>query len=154
MTNGAHQLIYWILRDINSSPLKPNSRLSWSDEFIGIPVMILSLCSVPFSVFFHWAYRVSPYYIKNAAANKPLVSAEAGEYSTVGTTYQGGFLGIRAWLGMLNPSELIAGLRFGLTMASEENRRAGINRGSDEGQDFEETAYAPNRQRGVAYDEN
>ncbi|KAK2615780.1 hypothetical protein N8I77_002508 [Diaporthe amygdali] len=142
---GIIQLIYWILRSISPSPLKPTAYFSWSDDFIGIPVMVMALLTVPFSVFFHFAYDVKPYYLENAGKHLPLAQAdlESGSASgspapapkpapytavgAAGTRYQGGFLGIWAWLGMLNPSELISGFVFGFTMLSKENRKVGVN---------------------------
>lgn len=102
--------------------------------------MIMAIFTVPFSVFFHFAYDVKPYYLENTANHMPLAQAdlESGSvspngkrapYTTVGaagTSYQGGFLGIWAWLGMLNPSELISGFVFGFTMLRKENRQMGI----------------------------
>ncbi|KUI74060.1 hypothetical protein VM1G_09704 [Cytospora mali] len=138
---GLIQLVYWILRSINPSPLKPTATLSWSDDFIGIPVMVMALLTVPFSIFFHYAYSVKPYYLENTAQHMPLAHTdlEAGTDSPVagkpatytavgaaGTSYQGGPLGIWAWLGMMNPSELIQGFIFGFTMLSKENRQTGI----------------------------
>lgn len=146
---GIIQLIYWILRSITPSPLKPTAYFSWSDDFIGIPVMVMALLTVPFSIFFHFAYDVKPYYLENTGKHMPLAQADlesgstgsgtgspappakpAGPYTAVGaagTRYQGGFLGIWAWLGMLNPSELISGFIFGFTMLSKDNRKVGVN---------------------------
>lgn len=105
--------------------------------------MVMALLTVPFSVFFHFAYDVKPYYLENAGKHLPLAQADlesggspapahkpAGAYSAVGavgTRYQGGPLGVWAWLGMLNPSELISGFVFGFTMLSKENRKVGIS---------------------------
>ncbi|KAK7746487.1 hypothetical protein SLS53_002446 [Cytospora paraplurivora] len=135
---GLIQLIYWILRSVPSSPLKPNAYLSWSDDFIGIPVMVMALLTVPFSIFFHYAYDVKPYYLENSNKHLPLAqgdpesgsaSGKIANYTTVGsggTSYQGGPLGIWAWLAMWNPSELISGFIFGFTMLSKKNRQKGI----------------------------
>lgn len=129
---GLIQLVYWILRSsvVHNNPLQPTDTLSWSDEYIGIPVLILSLLCVPFSIFFHHAYSVSPYYLERASLHKPLAAEETG-YTTngvnpVGTHYQGGPLGIWAWAGIFNPSEFIAGLRFGFQMRSKTGRRQGV----------------------------
>lgn len=111
--------------------------------------MVMALLTVPFSIFFHFAYDVKPYYLENAGKHMPLAQADlesgstgsgagspapaakpAGPYTAVGaagTRYQGGFLGIWAFLGMLNPSELISGFIFGFTMLSKENRKVGVN---------------------------
>lgn len=156
---GIIQLVYWILRSIRPSPLAPTATLSWFDVFIGIPVLIMAVLAVPFSVLFHFAYDVQTYYLENVDRNVPLAhkpradvehaaTAAAGQdtasidslvggpkqqaaaasrvSATAGSAYQGGFLGIWAWLGMLNPSELVSGLVFGLTMLDKQNLEAGV----------------------------
>ncbi|KAK8096040.1 Transmembrane protein [Apiospora kogelbergensis] len=133
---GLIQLVYWILRSSvvqKKFVLEPTDTLSWADEFVGIPVLILALVCVPFSVFFHHAYSVSPYYLDRASQNKPLAYSaaydmEAAEgphaaVNPVGSRYQGGPLGVWAWAGIFNPSEFIAGLRFGMQMRSNSRRR-------------------------------
>ncbi|KAF3762906.1 hypothetical protein M406DRAFT_294704 [Cryphonectria parasitica EP155] len=120
---GLIQLIYWILRTVKPTPLKPTASLSFADDFIGIPVLVMALLTVPFSILFHFAYDVQTYYLENVDKNLPLTQRDA----EAGSSYQGGFLGIWAWLGMLNPSELISGLRFGLTMLNRENREMGVD---------------------------
>lgn len=128
--------------------------------------MIIVIATVPFSLFFHYAYPVTPYYLANVNANVPIahrrledpeahpLSTYPGDdhssdtdhhhhpakyqrpsgdqhapaiVSTAGSSYQGGFLGIRAWIGMLDPSELIAGLVFGFTMLNKRNRAMGAD---------------------------
>lgn len=138
------QLIYWIMRSVNPSPLRPTAYLSWADDFIGIPVLIIALLTVPFSVLFHFAYDVETYKLENVDRFIPLAhrDVESGSselsgvpkpgevhvgVSSAGSSYQGGFLGLWAWLAMLNPSELISGFVFGLTMLSAKNREMGIN---------------------------
>ncbi|KAK8087741.1 hypothetical protein PG997_002702 [Apiospora hydei] len=111
---GLIQIVYWILRSS-----VPTDTLSWSDEYIGIPVLILSLLCVPFSVFFHHAY--SP-----LAADVAETGYAANGINPVGTRYQGGPLGVWAWAGIFNPSEFVAGLRFGMKMRSNTQRRRGI----------------------------
>ncbi|KAK7941460.1 uncharacterized protein PG986_013847 [Apiospora aurea] len=130
---GLIQLVYWILRSsvVHNNPLQPTDTLSWSDEYIGIPVLILSLLCVPFSVFFHHAYSVSPYYLERASLHKPLADvAETGHapngINPAGSGYQGGPFGVWAWAGIFNPSEFVAGLRFGMKMRSNTQRRRGI----------------------------
>lgn len=92
--------------------------------------MAMAILTVPFSVFFHFAYDVPTYCFQNVYRNIPLahiVDMETGSansntglvssgVNSTGSTYQGGFLGIWAWLGTLNPSELLSGFVFGLTM--------------------------------------
>lgn len=54
---------------------------------------------VGFSVFFHYAYSVTPYIMDEQVGPENGISQDQH--------YQGGFLGIRAWVGMLDPSEII-----------------------------------------------
>lgn len=130
---------------MNHSPLQPTAYLSWQDDFIGIPVMVMAILTVPFSVLFHFAYDVRTYQLENVDRFIPLahIDAETGSASTshgvttpsgaykgvssAGSSYQGGFLGVSAWLAMLNPSELISGFVFGFTMLSSKNREMGIS---------------------------
>lgn len=106
--------------------------------------MVMALLTVPFSFLFHFAYDVNTYNLENVDRFIPLAQSDAeaghsaspdmskpnGAYegvSTAGSSYQGGFLGISAWLAVLDPSELISGFVFGLTMLSPSNREMGIN---------------------------
>lgn len=137
------------MRSVKPSPLKPTATLSWFDVFIGIPVLIMAVLTVPFSFLFHFAYDVQTYDLKNVDKNIPLAhkphhsDLEAAQdssstdglvgrqkarpgVSTAGSSYQGGILGIWAWLGMLNPSDLISGLIFGLTMLDKKNLQMGV----------------------------
>ncbi|KAK8875143.1 organic solute transporter Ostalpha-domain-containing protein [Apiospora arundinis] len=129
------QLVYWILRSsiVDNNPLQPTDKLSWADAYIGIPVLILSVLCIPFSIFFHHAYSVTPYYLERASQHKPLAAYDVemlapghADVNPVGSRYQGGPLGIWAWAGIFNPSEFIAGLKFGLQMRSNSRRRQGI----------------------------
>lgn len=128
--------------------------------------MIIAIATVPFSLFFYYAYPVTPYYLANVNANVPIAhrrpedpeahplstlapgsdrnSDEGHDHpgkfqrpssgddsspaiiSTAGSSYQGGFLGFRAWVGMLNPSELLSGFVFGFTMLNKRNRQMGV----------------------------
>lgn len=95
----------------------------------------MALLTVPFSIMFHFAYDVQTYYLENIVQNIPLahrddleagsaksaVVARANGLISAGSSYQGGFLGVSAWLGMLNPSELISGSVFGLTVLSSNS---------------------------------
>lgn len=162
------------------SPFHPTAHLSWFDLYAGIPTMIIAIATVPFSLFFWYAYPVKPYYLENVNRNVPIahhhhhhqhemdpdleahghplisnnaVGAGRGPHSnsddddvtnhaakfsrrgaadqdhtpaiisTAGSSYQGGFLGYRAWVGMFNPSELLSGFVFGFTMLSNKRNR-------------------------------
>ncbi|ROV91206.1 hypothetical protein VMCG_09374 [Cytospora schulzeri] len=111
-------IIFWVLNDLKSSPLTPNSQMNQADMIVGIPAMVNCLIMVPFSIFFHYAYDVGPYIIDRHGGGHLSSSSpsrvEAGEAQYL--QYQGGFMGIRAFTGMLNPSEYfgaIAGNREG-----------------------------------------
>lgn len=150
------------------SPFHPTATLSWFDLYAGIPTMIIAVATVPFALFFWYAYPVTPYYLENVNRNVPIahqyqhdmdldsdlaqvhhlrngsssnnnsnVDEDDGlinhtakfprradhnmpaMISSAGSSYQGGFLGYRAWMGMLNPSEFLSGLVFGFTMLSK-----------------------------------
>lgn len=102
---------------------------------------------VPFSVFFHYAYDVRPYHLDRLfepahdAEMQPLGSAVRP------THYQGGPLGIKAWVWVWNPMELISAVAFSFKMASElqrstrQQQQQGAKRGSDSTDVGVNTAY-------------
>lgn len=73
--------------------------MSEADVVVGAHATLNCVIMVGFSIFFHYAYSVTPYIVDEQ------VDPENG--SSEDQHYQGGFLGIRAWVGMLDPSELI-----------------------------------------------
>jgi len=95
-----------ILRSTDA--LKETSTLSYADVYIGLPTMIICIQMVPFAVFFHYAYSTKPYRVNGR--NARLENAQqyrAVEETEVGRTYklrqyQGGPLGIYAWLAFFN----------------------------------------------------
>lgn len=120
------QIIFWILNGINPSPLTPSSTMNQADVSVGIPAMVNCLILVPFSVFFHYAYSVGPYIVDRHRG------PERGESRYL--DYQGGFLGVRAFLGMVNPSEILGAIAFMFTMRRRRNKSAarhGSGRGYD-----------------------
>lgn len=74
--------------------------MSEADVVIGAHATLNCIIMVGFSIFFHYAYSVTPYIIDEQ------VDPETG--CTQDKHYQGGFLGVRAWVGMLNPMEIIS----------------------------------------------
>ncbi|KUI59975.1 hypothetical protein VP1G_07199 [Cytospora mali] len=115
-------IIFWILNDLNPSPLTPNSKMNQADMTVGIPALVNCLIMVPFSIFFHYAYDVGPYIIdRNGHAR----AAEAGQDEAQYLRYQGGFLGIRAYTGMLNPSEFFGAIAF--AFAAFRDRKQDVN---------------------------
>ncbi|KAF7537506.1 hypothetical protein G7054_g3648 [Neopestalotiopsis clavispora] len=121
------QIIYMILTRIDPSPLEPTDTLSYTDMEAGIPLLLVSLELVIFSVFFHFAYSVTPYRLTSYQPKPPSAALEEGsEFITkpAAGSYQGGALGARAWVEMLNPSELIAAILFTFKMQSEARKSA------------------------------
>lgn len=74
--------------------------MSEADVVIGAHATLNCIIMVGFSIFFHYAYSVTPYIIDKQ------VGSETGCSSQV-KHYRGGFLGVHAWIGMLNPTEII-----------------------------------------------
>ena len=67
---------------------------------------------VPFAVFFHYAYSARPYFIRSRDPDMPFPQS-----------YQGGPLGVYAWLGMLDIGEIVSAIRFAFTMAKEQRKQ-------------------------------
>lgn len=82
--------------------------MSEADAVAGIPAMVNCLIMVPFSIFFHYAYDVGPYIIDR--------HLESGRRDARYLHYQGGFMGIRALTGMLNPGEMLGAIAFAFKM--------------------------------------
>lgn len=129
------QIIFWVLNDLKPSPLTPNSKMNQADMIVGIPAMVNCLVMVPFSIFFHYAYDVGPYIIdrKHHDGGRSSSGAEAGHHpESEYLHYQGGFLGIRAYTGMLNPSEFFGAIGFAFTMLRSRNKIANVGTGYDD----------------------
>lgn len=95
------QIVFNIVEGLDPSPLEPDNIMSEADVVIGAHATLNCIIMVGLSIFFHYAYSVSPYII-----NKQ-VGSETG-WSSQDKHYQGGFLGVHEWIGMLNPSEVIS----------------------------------------------
>jgi hypothetical protein len=74
--------------------------------------MITCIEMVPLSLFFHYAYSHEPYIL----SKNGISSNEA--YPPQGRSYQGGFLGIRAFIVMWNPIDILRAIAFGFKMAT------------------------------------
>ncbi|OBT79627.1 hypothetical protein VF21_01365 [Pseudogymnoascus sp. 05NY08] len=97
------RIIFWILE---STPvLNPTDKLTYADLNIGIPALLSCLEMVPISLLVIWAYPVAPY--KYGPAGEAC-EREPGE--TYPRTYQGGFLGVRAFIDVVNPVETAKGV--------------------------------------------
>lgn len=106
-----------ILNGIHPSPLAPTSKLSYSDVTVGIPMMANCLLMVPFAIFFHWAYDVKSYHLPSLDEElRPMYSAARQ------LRYEGGRLGLKAWLWIWNPKEIISASLFSFAMFSESKK--------------------------------
>lgn len=107
-----------ILTRISPSPLEPSATLSYTDLEVGIPLLLASCELVIFSVFFHFAYSVTPYRL-TSSLHKPPPQMPSDDRIIASGSYYGGPLGVRAWISMLNPTEFISAITFGLRMRKE-----------------------------------
>jgi hypothetical protein len=71
---------------------------------------------VPISAFIAWAYSVQPYLLGRA-----IDTEESSGLTNTARSYQGGFLGMRAFLSMLNPRETVEGIIFAFHMITESH---------------------------------
>ncbi|KAK7696778.1 hypothetical protein SLS64_014228 [Diaporthe eres] len=95
------QIVFNIVEGLDPSPLEPDNVMSEADVVIGAHATLNCIIMVGFSIFFHYAYSVTPYIIDKQ------VGSETG-CSPQDKRYLGGFLGVYAWIGMLNLMEVIA----------------------------------------------
>lgn len=114
---------------MNNSPLTPSNTMNQADVSVGIPAVVNCVIMVPFSIFFHYAYDVGPYIIDRHAESE---LGGGGHHSTHQyQKYQGGFLGIRAFTGMLNPGEILGAIAFVFRMGKKSKRSYSLD--SEEG---------------------
>lgn len=90
--------------------MNTTSTLSYADLHKGIPSLISCIEMVPISMFLIWAYPVRPYLLETRSTEN--VEMHAGEYYP--TSYQGGPLGIWAFLVMLNPRDTLEAIWIGI----------------------------------------
>ncbi|OAA53124.1 hypothetical protein ISF_08965 [Cordyceps fumosorosea ARSEF 2679] len=96
------QILFWILQ--STHVLKETDTLTYADLHYGIPSLLSCLEMVPISFVVFWAYPVGPYKLEHLVAR----GAERGEAQNwAPTSYQGGILGIYAFISMLNPFDVI-----------------------------------------------
>lgn len=93
--------------------------MSQADVTVGIPAIVNCLIMVPFSIFFHYAYDVGPYII-GRRRHHPEHGATSQYYPQ---HYQGGFLGIRAFAGMMDPRELLGAIGFVFKMGPAKPKK-------------------------------
>lgn len=129
-TNSS-QILFWILR--STKVLSPNAKFTWSDVNMGIPTMIVCIEMVAFAVFYWYAYDFRPYLL---STSRPLASgteddetaylgkdmARDSKHQFLEQSYQGGFLGWRAWVHLIIPIDVIRGIGFAFSMASQLKR--------------------------------
>lgn len=95
------QIIFNIVEGLDPSPLEPDSTMSEADVVVGAHALLNCIIMVGFSIFFHYAYSVTPYIVGKEG------DSETGCRSQ-DRRYRGGFLGVHAWVGMFNPMEIIS----------------------------------------------
>jgi Organic solute transporter Ostalpha len=102
--------VWWILGDAHV--LNPTAKLTYADLNIGIRNMVVCVEMVPFSLFFHYAYSYRPYVVRSdpvSGMGRNLV-------------YKGGFLGIKAWMQVWNPREMLQAIAFAFQSWGELKR--------------------------------
>ncbi|KAL6904752.1 organic solute transporter Ostalpha domain-containing protein [Trichoderma evansii] len=112
--NFVQSIIFMILS--STSALNPTSKLTYADLHIGIPALLSCVEMVPISAFMAWAYSVQPYLLGRGADIE-----ESSGRKDILRSYQGGFLGVRAFLAMLNPRETVEGIVFAFYMITESH---------------------------------
>ncbi|KAL7928272.1 organic solute transporter Ostalpha domain-containing protein [Trichoderma chlorosporum] len=107
-------IIFMILQ--STSSLNPTSKLTYADLHIGIPALLSCIEMVPISAFITWAYFVQPYLLGRGTD----IERSSG-YANIPRAYQGGVLGARAFLAMLNPRETVEGIIFAFYMITKSH---------------------------------
>lgn len=103
--------------------LQESDRFTFADVHIRFPNMIICVEMIPLSIAFVWAYPWRVYLV----GGKPLIDGSAAVVQFT-KPYQGGPVGIYAWLNMLNPSDTIQAIVFGAQQSF--GGRRGRNRAS------------------------
>lgn len=117
------QILFWILQ--STHVLKETDTLTYADLHYGIPSLLSCLEMVPISFVVLWAYPVGPYKLESLVAR----GAERGETQHwAPTSYQGGFLGIWAFLSMLNPVDVIKATFAAVGVGARDYASAKMNR--------------------------
>lgn len=95
--------------------------MSEADLIVGAHATLNCVIMVGFSVFFHYAYSVKPYIIDE--------QVDPENESSQDQHYQGGFLGIHAWVEMLNAMEII-GAAASIFKSGGPPRRTNVIKGA------------------------
>ncbi|KAH8696576.1 organic solute transporter Ostalpha-domain-containing protein [Talaromyces proteolyticus] len=115
-------IIFLILTSTNA--LHATATMTYADVKVGIPNLLICVQTLLFSLFFHYAYKVSPYRTQSKEAI--LIPSHEGQYGP-GDNYnqlppsynQSRMSAGRAWLAMLDPREILSAIKFMFTMRSE-----------------------------------
>ncbi|OKP13130.1 hypothetical protein PENSUB_1230 [Penicillium subrubescens] len=122
------QIIFMILH--STDVLKETSKLTYADVYIGLPTMLICIQMVPFAFFFLFAYSTKPYRVDggnlrygNAQEYLAVEETEAGR-TYKPRQYQGGPLGIYAWLAFFNALEFFREITSTYSMFREGRIRS------------------------------
>lgn len=85
----------------SSGAIKPSGTIQTPDIKIGIPAMLLCIEMALFAIFHFWSFSYRPYKL---TSKQILSDAIPGEPSG---RYQGGFLGIKAFIDSMNPWDFV-----------------------------------------------
>ena len=80
---------------------------------MGIPSLLSCIEMVPISLFMAYSFPASPYLMRSSGGH------EAGNGQHHPKSYLGGFLGVKAFIAMWNPYELISAISFALRIVGE-----------------------------------
>lgn len=102
---------------------------------------------VPISFIIMWAYPVTPYLLSQSTARRS-ERGETHEYAP--TSYQGGALGIHAFLAMLNPVDIIKAIAAAFTFFARD-RKSKIGSGSQNSSQYYSNAPPQQQYNGPSY---
>ena len=88
--------------------------MTYADLSVGIPSLLSCLEMVPISLIVVWAYPVGPYRVQSSNARQ----GSGNDCNRI--SYQGGFLGVKAFIGMMNPSDAINGTAFAVKLLMKQ----------------------------------
>jgi len=88
----------------SSGAIKVSNRIQSPDIRVGIPALLLCIEMAFFAVFHIWAFPYKPYVINSAENRRIFGEADKADNPT---SYQGGFLGIKAALDCFNPIDIL-----------------------------------------------
>ncbi|KAH0844673.1 hypothetical protein AYO21_02004 [Fonsecaea monophora] len=140
------EIIFTILR--STSVLKESSTMTYADVNFGIETMTTCILMVPFSVYFHYSYDVSPYditkprmlplseippeYIDDSRSSQEGLTGRNGSQESfnqhrhmaheTGGQYYGGRFGVKAWATVVDLREILKAIQFSFTMRTTAKR--------------------------------